>query len=175
MKELVDPGDVKVTRTQRGGAPYERTVHVDAGGIAEITVPAPEEADVAVEARKNRVESWSSSVSGMPMPVSRTVMVARWSWTTSESVTRPPAGENFTAFESRLSTACPSLVASPRTTVLADSSITTRICTEAAAATGSKVWPGSWAPTQRATTCGRAWRPSMWIGLSKGWTKTSGF
>jgi hypothetical protein len=25
-------------------------------------------------------------------------------------------------------------------------------------ATGSKVWSGSWAPTQKATICGSAWR-----------------
>jgi tetratricopeptide (TPR) repeat protein len=41
VKERVDPGDIKVTRTQQEGAPYERTLHVDAGGTAEITVPAP--------------------------------------------------------------------------------------------------------------------------------------
>lgn len=42
VKEIVDPGDIKVTRIQTGARPYERTVHVDAGGIAEITVPVPQ-------------------------------------------------------------------------------------------------------------------------------------
>ena len=32
----------------------------------------------------------------------------------------------------------------------------------------------SWTPTQKATTCGRAWMPCMWIGLLRGLTKTSG-
>jgi len=45
VKELVEPGDIEVTRTQAGGAPYARTVHVDAGGEVEITVPVPSEQD----------------------------------------------------------------------------------------------------------------------------------
>src|SRR5829696_5325068 len=73
----------------------------------------------AVDARKKRVKSLPCSPVGMPMPVSRT---ARWATgrapgrsaaqtvpsgacqaARNDSVTRPPAGVNFTALETRLS------------------------------------------------------------------------
>src|SRR5215210_6431284 len=39
--------------------------------------------------------------------------------------------------------------------------------------TGWRGWTNSWALTPKATTCGRAWRTSMWIGRSRVWKKTS--
>ena len=58
---------------------------------------------VAPAARKNRSKSSCCSSSAMPMPVSATSKTARSSRRVSDSVTRPPAGVNLIAFETRLS------------------------------------------------------------------------
>ena len=93
-----------------------------AAAIARVMVsprPTPGTANwVAVDARKNRENSWSISCAGMPMPVSLTEIATRSppsasGCTPRPTATRPPGGVNLIALEIRLSTACPSRTGSP--------------------------------------------------------------
>src|SRR5580700_11602136 len=68
---------------------------------------------VALEARKNRVNSSFWSLAGMPMPVSLTRITADLPSANAETSTHPPFGVNLTELDSRLITTRSSWLASP--------------------------------------------------------------
>ncbi len=88
--------------------------------VCTIRTPRPVPAIslvTALEARKKRVPSRSSSARGMPMPWSRTAISTRFSTRLTLTSTTPSSWLNFTALVSTLRNARWSMARSPSTSI----------------------------------------------------------
>src|SRR5205807_343042 len=101
--------------------------------------PAPgTAADWACAVRKKRSKSNPCSFSGMPTPVSATSIRTPSPWAKARTSTRPPAGVNLSAFETRLSITWPIRVGSAET--VPSSSVFPSSTIPRAVATGTPAW-----------------------------------